>query len=80
VTKGQGCIFGAGTGHPHTMEDGANDRPKRETGSGTSGGRTRRWQKTRNSGDARIPCGGKRKWVKVEVRDQIAKEESTTNK
>jgi hypothetical protein len=60
--------------------DGANDRPKRETGSGIAGGRTRRWQKTRNSGGAPIPSGGKRKWFKVEVRDQIAKEKNTSNK
>ena len=36
--------------------------------------------KAGNSGDAPIPCGGKREWVKVEVRDQIAKEENTANK
>jgi hypothetical protein len=46
----------------------------RETGIGTSGGRTWGGRKTRNSGDAGIPSGGKRKWVKVEVRDQIAKD------
>jgi hypothetical protein len=52
----------------------------RETGISIAGDRTRLCQKTRNRGGAPIPGRRKREWVKIEVRDQIAKEESTTNK
>jgi hypothetical protein len=44
---------------------------QRETGISIAGDRTRLCQKTPNSGGTPIPSGGKRQWVKVEVRDQI---------
>jgi hypothetical protein len=37
-------------------------------------------KKLETVGGAPIPSEGKRKWFKVEVRDQIAKEKNTSNK